>query len=52
MTYQPTPTDTSIDAVRTSIDRQLAKADLVTLTRGQIEAVLAAIAPPQPGIED
>ncbi len=47
MTYHPTPTDTSIDAVRESIERQLAKADLVTLTRGQIQALLAAT--PQPG---
>ena len=43
MTYHPTPTDTSLDAVKLAIDKQLTKSDLVTLTRGQVEALLRAI---------
>lgn len=43
-------TDTSIPAILTHIDRQLEHAEIVTLTRGQITALLieAGLPPPMP----
>lgn len=41
-------TDHSLPAIRRYIEQRLAKADLVTLTRGQVEALLRAADPPVP----
>ena len=36
------PTDTAIPAIEEHVARQLARADIVTLTRAQVMALLAA----------
>ena len=37
------PTDTSLPAIEEHVERQLARADVVTLTRAQILALLEAV---------
>lgn len=46
MSLKPTFTDTRIPAIREYVEKRLAKNDMVSLTRGQIEALLRAADPP------